>query len=297
MVKVKQLSPKIVLSLFSETIPLSDKLTSQIKVLLPYQMALGKLIEDLRQNIILNQQLEWNGKEKLQAILSSLVFNRNAGEYLKAFISASGLLYENKIMRYLSGISKGPLEDDLKGLLLKLVSELGDGPLLTPKTSNNSFLANLVSSGLKNIELQQYLNLLTKETGDFYLLQIPVTLSQTIETIDLYLYNQREKSGKKEKKDRFTLVFELNLKGLGGLKVVTLVADKKILCRVMAAEENIAEFIQLLLPQLKDRLENLGYRVEAMSCSTAKGDIDQLGSPGLDLDDILERINSLNLWI
>jgi len=291
MVQVKQLSPKIVLSLLSEPIPLGNKLVSQIKTLLTYQIALGRLIEDLQKNIVLNQQLEWDGKEKLQTILSSLVFNQSQGDYLKAFISASGLLYENKIMRYLSGASKELPLDDLKGLLLRLVSELNVG------SSNNSSLANLVSSGVKNIELQQYLNLLSKETGDFYLLQIPVAFSQTIETVHLYLYDQRDKSGRKEKKDCFTLVFLLSLEGLGEVKIVTFIADKNILCRVTVAQEKQAEFIQRLLPQLKDRLENFGYQVEALSCSAAKETPDQLPLPGLDLDAILERINSLNLWI
>lgn len=297
MVQVKQLTPKIILSLLSGPIPLGNKLVSQIRALLPYQITMGQLIEELQKNIISNRQLEWSGKENLQTILSSLIFNQSPGDYLKAFISASGLLYENKVMRYLSGTSEGTPQDDLKGLLLKLVGELNGEPTPAFQAFNKSSLANLVSSGLKNIELQQYLNLLAKETGDFYLLQIPVIFSQTIETIALYLYNQREKSDRKEKRECYTLVFLLDLKNLGELKIATFVADKKILCRVMTSEENVAEFIHLLLPQLKDRLENLGYQVEALCCSATNEASDQPGLPGLDMDDILERINSLNLWI
>jgi hypothetical protein len=297
-VQVKQLVPQIILSLIPQADFMRDKLVSQLRTLLPYKIPLGELMEGLYKNVAVNQQLAEELKEKLLSTLKTLILHQNSTGYnFRDFINSLGLLHENQISKYLLNPSRELPPDNLKGLLLSIWGERSESQrlMLLPKDAS---LLNLVSLGIKNIELHQYFNLLTKENGNFYFFQLPIVLSQDLDTVDLYLYDHKDKATKENKKAYFTLVFLLQLERLGGLKITALVSNKEVQARFITSGKLPAEFIQACLPELRSRLESLGYLVKTLSCTVADKEFRPPISTGFTLlEDLLENINAFNLWI
>lgn len=162
--------------------------------------------------------------------------------FLKGFIEKSGLLYEAKISR---GDIKG-LEDDLKGLLLRVIDKQGE------KTEAGKIAKTL----LNDIEAKQLLNTKGKEEGVFHL-QIPVLLPQGATTAEMQV--RRDGKGNGEYKgDSHRVGFSIELREAGLVSVDALVRRSSVSIRLQVEKPEFLELMKTELPKLSERLSGYG---------------------------------------
>lgn len=168
--------------------------------------------------------------------------------FLKAFIENSGLLYEAKI-------AKGDIhgtEDDLKGILLRLIEKKGDQSE-TSKTARVLF---------NDIEARQLLNVKGKEEGVFYL-QIPVSLPQGASTAEIYI--RRDGKGTDDHKgDAYGVGFSIELREAGFVSIDAFVRRNNVSIRIKAESSEFLEFMKNFLPELSERLAGRGMILTSM---------------------------------
>ncbi|MDY7033411.1 MAG: flagellar hook-length control protein FliK [Thermodesulfobacteriota bacterium] len=286
-VRVEQLQPRVILNPLPEQACAADKPTALLKSYLPNQTPLGDIIQRL-QGILAEKWLAQDVgfdkaiHAKLEMILSNIVFNDKKmfqSSFLLNLITQSGLVYESKIKRLLSKSQSmksfgGVLDTDLKGMLMKILEgiQLREGTgnsVLTMQgfsKENVGYLHKLLQELVDNIELNQITNCVTKDEGNYVYLQIPLAFQDRIDNADFYLFYGPKGKEACDQREDFSLVFLLNVEELGHIRVDTSVKKTDVFCRFTVENHEVAEFINDLLPQLRDRLLSLGYTVEGMDC-------------------------------
>lgn len=164
--------------------------------------------------------------------------------FLKDFIEKSGLLYELKMAK---GDVKA-LDEDLKGLSLRLVERLGE------KSEGGKAALALLS----DIEARQLLNIKGKEEGAIYL-QIPVLLPQGPSTAHIFVRRDGKGKGGYEK-DNYNVGFSIELREAGLLSIDALVNRSSVSIRLQAEKAEFLEFVKSHLPELTERLAGYGMR-------------------------------------
>jgi len=291
-VRVIQTYPQVVMNLETEGI-IEQKALSLIRSYLPLQIHWGELIESLRGVLtdkklhLLEMVVDREILGKVISCLSSLSFDEDkvvdSGK-IKQFIENSGLLYESKLKQSLLLEGRLPkhlmkmVEKDLKGLLLNLSQKLEDATgrlnegrdtVLRGKVVN---LLRMVNSSIKRIELHQLVNYLTTRNDQQLVFQIPLVLPEGIKTAELYIrYGYQRGKKRKIKQDDFYMVFLLNMRGLGDLRVDTHLFKKKISCKIQVSNRVVANFVKGNFSELTQRLESLDYQVEKLDCIVSNG--------------------------
>ena len=252
-----------------------------MKTCLPQKIPLGELVEGINEALSQakpeNHPLDSNLFSRLHLILDSLVYKEKHlenSEYLKDFIRNSGLLYENKLANLLGGKApssfiKEEENKDLKGILLKISEEINLFLKKTTKPPDKNagkdlfLLLRRVNSFLKGIEGNQILQVVRKEQGQGALLEIPVSFSDGVRTLRLYVKNGEKKKAKDNlPKDHFSLLFLLNFPLLGNIKIDLAVIKKSLALTIVTEKEEALDFLRQLLPELKERFFILGFLLE-----------------------------------
>jgi len=220
--------------------------------------------------------------EEVLSCLSSITFNEDKvgdSNKVRQFIENSGLTYESKLKQSL--LQKGRLpehlektvEKDFKGLLLRISQKLEDAAerlgkggdvILKGKMGD---LLKAVNSSIKRIEFHQLVNYLTTKNDEQLVFQVPFALPEGIKTAELYIrYGGQKGKKKKGREDDFHIVFLLNLKGLGDLRIDARLFKKKISCKIQVKNGKTADFVKSHLAELSRQLESLDYKVEKIEC-------------------------------
>jgi hypothetical protein len=291
--RIVQTQPQVAMNLITEGTQ-EQKALSLIRSYLPLQINWGELIEGLKGLLgekdlyLLETVVDKGLLDKMVSSLSALSFNgdnKAESEKVKQFIEHSGLLYESKLKQTILSEESSPkhlekvMEKDLKGLLLKLSQKLEEvsgkqngerDAVLRGKVEE---LLKTVNSSIKRIELHQLVNYTTTKNDQQLVLQIPLALPEGIKTAELYIRNGQQKSKKgKGTKDNFYIVFLLNMRSLGGLRIDAHLSKKKIDCKIQVDKGETASFVKRHLSELSRRLESLDYKVEKLSCIMKKED-------------------------
>ena len=294
-VKVVQIHPQVVMDLVTEMIP-EQKALSLIRSYLPLQVHWGELIESLgkvltgKELYLLEMVVDKKMLEEVLSCLSSITFNEDKvgdSNKVRQFIENSGLTYESKLKQSL--LLKGRLperleetvEKDFKGLLLRISQKLeaaaerlgkGGDVILKGKMGD---LLKAVNSSIKRIEFHQLVNYLTTKNDEQLVFQVPFALPEGIKTAELYIrYGGQKGKKKKGREDDFHIVFLLNLRGLGDLRIDTRLFKKKISCKIQVKNGKTADFVKSHLAELSRRLESLDYKVEKIECiASSKGNV------------------------
>jgi len=291
--RMVQVQPQVVMNLVTEAIP-EQKALALIRSYLPLQINWGELIEGLKgllgdKDLYLLETVVYKGLlGKMISSLSTLSFDKDTAgdsEKIKQFIEHSGLLYESKLKQTILSGESSPkhlekvMEKDLKGLLLKLSQKLEEvsgkqngerDAVLRGKVEE---LLKTVNSSIKRIELHQLVNYSTTKNDQQLVLQIPLALPEGIKTAELYIRNGQQRSKKgKGTKENFYIVFLLNMRSLGGLRIDAHLSKKKIDCKIQVDNRETANFITQHLPDLSRRFESLDYKIEKISCIMKKED-------------------------
>ena len=292
-VKVVQIHPQVVMDLVTEMIP-EQKALSLIRSYLPLQVHWGELIESLgkvltgKELYLLEMVVDKKMLEEVLSCLSSITFNEDKvgdSNKVRQFIENSGLTYESKLKQSL--LQKGRLpehlektvEKDFKGLLLRISQKLEDAAerlgkggdvILKGKMGD---LLKAVNSSIKRIEFHQLVNYLTTKNDEQLVFQVPFALPEGIKTAELYIrYGGQKGKKKKGREDDFHIVFLLNLKGLGDLRIDARLFKKKISCKIQVKNGKTADFVKSHLAELSRQLESLDYKVEKIECIASSND-------------------------
>lgn len=292
--RVVQTHPQVVMTLMTQGNP-DQKVLSLIRSYLPFRVDWGEMVDSLGNVLkdeklhLLNMVVDRRLLEKVISSLSSLSFDSDKagdGEKLKQFMEHSGLFYESKLKEILSFGKLLPkqlmeiVEKDFKGLLLELSRELGKATERIDAHGNMILkdgvedLLNIVHSSIKRIELHQLVNYLTAKNDQQLVFQIPLVLPEGIKTAELYI-RQGYPKGKKKKvsKDDCQIVFLLNMRGLGNLRIDTHLVKKKIRCTIQADNREIVNFVSRHIAELRNRFESLDYEIEKIVCIVRKENI------------------------
>jgi len=291
-----QIHPQVVMSLVTEGIS-DDKELSLIRSYLPSRVNWGELVENLGKVLtgkelhLLEMVVDSKLLEKVISSLSSLSFDEEkvgSSEKIRQFVEHSGLLYESKLREFLLSGKMLPkqfveiVEKDFKGLLLKLSQELEktveimnkDGDIILKNKVLN--LLSTVNSSIKKIELHQLVNHLTAKNDQQLVFQIPLILPEGIKTAELYIrYGYKRGKKKKVDQDECHIVFLLNMRDLGDLRIDTHLVKKRIRCTIQADSIKIVDFVRQNISELSNRLESLDYKVEKISCMVREEEVKQ----------------------
>ena len=140
-------------------------------------------------------------------------------------------------------------------------------------------LLKAVNTSIKRIELHQLVNFLTTKNDEQLVFQVPFALPEGIKTAELYIrYGGQKGKEAKGKKGDFYIVFLLNMRGLGNLRIDTRLFKKKISCKIQVKNSKTADFVKNHLAELSRRLKSLDYKVDKIErrwyyCGNPKGEM------------------------
>jgi hypothetical protein len=184
---------------------------------------------------------------------------------LREKISQSGLFWENRLGEL---IRQGREEEflqvnrqDLKGLLLKLKSLLGEAFSLAegnvtglPKGGE---VLSLLEPYLQKIEAYQLLNQRYGDSSEKWLLLLPLWFGGETRFLEMSMGFSGEKSP--PSKEETSLLFFLDLPEAGKIKIEVVIRAEELFCRFHLAALSFQEEIQRNLPELEGRLRTLGF--------------------------------------
>ena len=260
---------------------------SLLKNYLPDKIPLGKAFDNLIRFLssLPKSELTPQTRETLISTMKSLILQGEKIDenLLKNFITKTGLNYEADIKRLVPSKAKEhiqngqspenlkeSLKSSVKGQLLKTVQELETKLGKMQQAKNQPQLKELqailknIKTTLSNIELTQILNYYSKQEDGFLQFQIPFSPS---ETVNLYIKDNTKKSDQKgrKKKEDVSLIFHLDLKKMGSLRIDVQMLDQSLNCQFYAEDKEVSKFISSMLPELKHQLED-SYSVNYLSC-------------------------------
>lgn len=177
----------------------------------------------------------------------------------------SGLFFENKLKQYVEGDLKATvaslLKGDLKGLLLKLSSQLNSfsGPkdIHSGEQSLIEGLGKGIDQFVKKIELFQLLNLVQSDPQEKIFLFLPLCFANHPQFLELNISLPRE--GSKGREDgTFSILFLLHLPQLGRMNIEVKIKGKSLYCLFKVTDPEVSKFMDPFLSDLKTRLDSLG---------------------------------------
>lgn len=187
-------------------------------------------------------------------------------EFLKSFIDGSGLMWENKLRTLLvSGLesrhqAEAFMENDLKGLALKSLSDVKTGKL---------FFTQAMTTFLDDMEHHQWLNLSALEEKGKLLFFIPMQWPDEL-TFAQFLIDLGAESGGmggENDEDRiFKLSLLLDMSHLGPVRVDASVVEKAIRVSFLVSDEDIQSLINQYTPCLQEQLERHGFSLQQVTC-------------------------------
>lgn len=187
-------------------------------------------------------------------------------EFLKSFIDGSGLMWENKVRTLLvSGLesrhqAEAFMENDLKGLALKSLSDVKTGKL---------FFTQAMTTFLDDMEHHQWLNLSALEEKGKLLFFIPMQWPDEL-TFAQFLIDLGVESGGmggENDEDRiFKLSLLLDMSHLGPVRVDASVVEKAIRVSFLVSDEDIQSLINQYTPCLQEQLERHGFSLQQVTC-------------------------------
>jgi hypothetical protein len=158
----------------------------------------------------------------------------------------------------------------VKGLLFhlaeKLSALLGDDALPDEIRLSLQELQASAEKTVKTIENQQILNVMLRETENTSMLQIPLLSPGGMKLAEVFIQDDDHADSLSGDRHAFTVALLFDLDMLGHVLIELRVHDKRLDCLFKCSEEAIQAFIFSHLPELQEKLLDVGYRVERMTC-------------------------------
>jgi hypothetical protein len=289
-VKVDSLKPQIVLSIVGNKNQSSDaKINEKLLQWRANPESLLHVIDKvagftkLLQTADLPPMISKSDIDKLIKLFDSIIFSprtKNNPLFLKEFVTKMGLLLESSLRQLISEASKGrlekPLQDNLKALLLKLSSAVGQvlRDNLKLDSEITAKLANILAftnEALKTIEVKQVLNSVFQDSDNGMVLQVPVALADGFRLADIFITPEDKNGQGKTKFSSCSVTIFLDLDILGKIAVNASVREGGINCVIKCERVEVKDLISDNLDELKNSLSGTGYRLGYIDCVQEEG--------------------------
>jgi Flagellar hook-length control protein FliK len=183
---------------------------------------------------------------------------------LKTQVDRSGLNYERKVQRLLTGDLPGAMEalaKDLKGQVLELSHrlELLRHSETDPKSREAATVFAQVQRAVDALEFQQLLNQFALQEHRPLVLPLVLPFASPPQTMQLVIQREGHREGKPAAdQEHYTVALSLDLSALGPLHIEAAVHGSAVSATFRVADPAVAEFLRAALPDLHARLQALG---------------------------------------
>ena len=203
--------------------------------------------------------------------MSQMAINRSGGECIKALVDASGLTWENKIARMVSGMGPDTLDTlihgDLKGLMSKVLMDT-----VTSETILKPFI-----EVLDNIQL---LNLPGSDQTRSVFLPLPLIFDGGAMGLAQILLKFPREDGaasqgveKKESDQQYSIFMLLEMSSLGAIRAELVLKGKRIQGLFVVERKTTAESIETHLSSFSSMLVDRGFTIGYMGCQVADTEV------------------------
>jgi hypothetical protein len=190
-------------------------------------------------------------------------------DFLPKLIEKIGLTWENKTAKLAQGHTSLPdikqnlsllINQDIKALIQKELLLAGS------EHSQNMSTAASFSETLENLQLLNHQN---TESGRF-LLPFPVFSENIFRFGQLFIDTGGRKKNDEGSADKLIQIsFLLDMTSLGPLRADFSILKKEISGRFLLSDEEICQYVRSMIPELKERLGSIDYKVHEIECVTA----------------------------
>ena len=273
---------------------LSQKDVTVLKLINPVQQMTTRQISSLVSLFVKNssslditESKVLNIKKLINEI--SLKSEKSDKLFLPRLIDKSGISLENKIANILSE-TKSELNTNtntkinIKTILNNLLTQDVKGnilqTLLSSDSQNSPITASMktAASFLETMENFQLLNHQSSDSGRF-LLPFPIFSDSAFSFGQLLIdTGDKNKTQNKDGEKLIKLSFLLNMTKLGTLRADFSILKKDITGRFLLQDDEICEYVKSMIPELKQKLENIEYHAFNIECKTAKKEEIQPGA-------------------
>ena len=201
----------------------------------------------------------------LRKFLPSIIFN-NKGDNSDLFVSrsilGSGILWENKILKYLKGDTNKPwktlLSSDLKGLLLSLKKTLLNA---SGNPKNIKGMMDCVDRAISFIEYEQTQNLLNMREDSSWLFFIPGFLEDGFNKGEFLIKRSNSEKG-------LCFLIQLDFSELGRIEFDLSIIKSVIGIKIFVEDLEKVAFVNDHLQMLAEALQGLGLTIGPIDCAT-----------------------------
>ena len=270
--QVEEIYPKVILKILPEEGLPGDRIESFLMKYLSSDCPLEELAEKLAGLWRFPaERTDPEVQETLKQLFSllnrfsPLLSPSDPGE-LQGIMAQSGLFWEAKLRGLIEGQGENSfgalLEGDLKGLLLKLKSQLNSwieqNQISKPIGVENWVKA--LDQFVDKVELYQILNLTQPESKENVLLLFPLWVQNTLQFVELNFSFPRQ-GAETSAKEESSLLFLLHFPDWGRMRIEVRIKEKSLYCSFTVSDPKIKEFLDRALPELSARLHPIGYGV------------------------------------
>jgi len=172
---------------------------------------------------------------------------------VREFAAELGLFHERNLARDKN------VSENLKAILIRLNEELEGAKL--PRMKEMEELSGWISATLSRIESCQVVNVLSQERGGLFFLPLPFLFGGEIRIGEFFGEAKKTKEGKESR-----IWFYIDLPVLGPIMVEMRFLSERLSVLVRCERRESKEFLEGKMASLKERLDNLGYRVATLGC-------------------------------
>jgi hypothetical protein len=280
-VRVDQLYPIIVLRIITRDDAEISKIHEFLKLYRSNPGALKDMIgsvNDLLRGDNLRELGNYLSKKDILnffRILNQIIVSKDNMKnplFFKESIVALGLTDERRLMKALSDPSI--LKDNqigltLKQILMKLSSKLSPIQIASDHTDLDiqkiGQFSSIADHAATVIETLQIVNIMAQEQDGLFVLQIPFQFPDGIRTQDIFIEADREMN-KQYNGIQCRIVLFLDLDALGELAVDAGLKDGILRCTIKCPDQNVCDFMQPLLPELREALSGIDYSTGSVEC-------------------------------
>ncbi|NWF36489.1 flagellar hook-length control protein FliK [Mariprofundus sp. KV] len=254
-------------NLTSSATPVAQNLTT-IKNLLPTMPA--------------NEMASIKGLPQLDSWMKASESSRDYpinGERLGQLIRDSGGQLESKLQAM---IAKGGQSQTLTSDLKAILTQVAGDQAAAGKIQNSEVLRLITEASqqsLSRMETGQALNVLANLQGEPLRVEFPMLVGQHMINVQMAVQQhgagaeQRETTGGSEQ--GYSVLFALELSGLGNLRVDANVSDNAVHARIYNEDSAVRHFIQENIHRLEERLQSLGFKEVYLLASPTRPDAEK----------------------
>ena len=268
--QVEETYPKVILKILSEEGLPGDRIESFLMKYLSSDCPLGELAEKLAglwgiSAEGMDPQVQETLKQffSLLSRFSPLLSSSDPGE-LQGVLAQTGLFWEAKLRGLVEGRGENSfaalLEGDLKGLLLKLKSQLNSWieQKRTPEPTGVEKLVKALDQFVDKVELYQILNLSRAESKENILFLFPLWVQNSLQFVELNFSSPRQGADTSAKEES-SLLFLLHFPDWGRMRIEVRIKEKGLYCTFMVSEPRVKKILEQALPEVSLRLHRVGY--------------------------------------